>query len=942
MKKKLIVLVALILLVGAGVTAALVLPTHLARAAWEEVSGKLADRLGRAVSAGNVTFSLTGPLRIDDITFAGHEGAPPLLTVAGIEVDLDVWSLVFGPIDVRRIRVEEPRIHLRLGADGLPELGDLPERLAALLRSETAGGEAGAGARRFTSRVPELRVSGGNVRLDGPGLAAYAAAIPYGRLPADGLDCQDAELTARNTSLLAEKPVIEVEAYCTAAAIGRRLALRARYDVTARDFELRLSGSEPFGYPLGSRHLSVQGLRWTGGASVTLEHVVLSQPGEESARPFVRIRGVEISLDQAPPEGAAGGPFMALAARIGRVDLDEPEIFFARKAEAGTPIDDLEEQLYIDELDARLGEEAEDAEKTPEPPPEPSDRGRRRRIKPNGEKLRAVIGRSFAKLESAFAGVTDFVHRFGSRLPVREVHVRRGRFLFLDDAAAESGAAGGVAAKLYNFHLDVERRMDEQVFAFRIHFETPDSDGERNRIEGKVHLETRDLQVRVRITSLDLDRYRPLLPAHLRIEPDSTIHDTDLSLLYSSELARVRVEGSVFFRNIELALPQLAAEPIRDLALGLELGLTLDFGQHTLELEPTRIHLNDFRFVASARVEDYARAPLVSATFELPRTDAMHLVRSVPRALASSLQGVTMTGSLALKAELSLDTADLNSLRYEIVPAPEGLRVTSMGDRVDLEAIQGRFTHRVLERDGTETSFEVGPGARSWTPLVRVSRYVIEALTTTEDGRFFFHDGFSPTQIRRSIIANLERGYFYRGASTITQQLVKNLFLTRRKTIARKLQEAFITWQMERRLKKEQILELYLNIIEWGPALYGIRAAADHYFGKKPDELTLLDTAFLVSIIPNPRRFYSEFEGGTVTPRWQSRLRRIVEAMAARGKVSEAEARAAAPYRPYFKGQTPPALPRGSNDNRREPGARVAPPAPPDNPEDDIPLPPGH
>ena len=118
-----------------------------------------------------------------------------------------------------------------------------------------------------------------------------------------------------------------------------------------------------------------------------------------------------------------------------------------------------------------------------------------------------------------------------------------------------------------------------------------------------------------------------------------------------------------------------------------------------------------------------------------------------------------------------------------------------------------------------------------------------------------------------SIATNLQRGSFVRGASTLTQQLVKNLYLGSNKTISRKLQEIFIAWQIAQQLSKEEVMALYLNTIEFGPGIYGIGDAAWHWFGKRPIDLTLTEAIMLASIIPGPRRYYSFFLQGAVTPR---------------------------------------------------------------------------
>ena len=141
-----------------------------------------------------------------------------------------------------------------------------------------------------------------------------------------------------------------------------------------------------------------------------------------------------------------------------------------------------------------------------------------------------------------------------------------------------------------------------------------------------------------------------------------------------------------------------------------------------------------------------------------------------------------------------------------------------------------------------------------WVPLSAISERVVQAVRMGEDAAFFGHSGFDFHEIRQSVRRNLERGEYARGASTITQQLAKNVFLSTEKSLHRKLKEAILTYRLERALAKNRILEIYLNVIEWGDGIYGIEAASRTYFGKPAASLDAAEAAFLAAMIPNPRR----------------------------------------------------------------------------------------
>lgn len=142
-------------------------------------------------------------------------------------------------------------------------------------------------------------------------------------------------------------------------------------------------------------------------------------------------------------------------------------------------------------------------------------------------------------------------------------------------------------------------------------------------------------------------------------------------------------------------------------------------------------------------------------------------------------------------------------------------------------------------------------------PYDRISPNLVRAVLAGEDSRFFDHSGFDWEEIKKAAEKDWEEKRFHRGASTISQQLAKNLFLSTSKNPFRKLHEALITKEMEIILSKRRILELYLNVIEWGDGIYGAEAAARHYFNTSASSLTAEQAAFLSAIIPNPRTAYN-------------------------------------------------------------------------------------
>jgi monofunctional glycosyltransferase len=142
-----------------------------------------------------------------------------------------------------------------------------------------------------------------------------------------------------------------------------------------------------------------------------------------------------------------------------------------------------------------------------------------------------------------------------------------------------------------------------------------------------------------------------------------------------------------------------------------------------------------------------------------------------------------------------------------------------------------------------------------WVPLSRISPHLRRAVVAAEDASFFNHEGFDWEGMKEAAKYNLEAGEFKRGGSTITQQLAKNLYLSSERSLFRKAREALITRSLEQHLTKKRILELYLNVAEWGQGIYGAEAAARHHFGKPSSDLTADEAAWLAAMLPSPRRY---------------------------------------------------------------------------------------
>lgn len=206
----------------------------------------------------------------------------------------------------------------------------------------------------------------------------------------------------------------------------------------------------------------------------------------------------------------------------------------------------------------------------------------------------------------------------------------------------------------------------------------------------------------------------------------------------------------------------------------------------------------------------------------------------------------------------------------------------------------------LVVKEGKRQIHPYGPYV--YVPLHHMSRWLPRAVMTTEDNSFFDHDGFNWFALEESVEDNIGAGGFVRGGSTISMQLVKNLYLSFDKVLARKLREAFLVWIMEDvvDVPKARILELYFNIIEFGPGIFGIHDASVHYFGKRPDELTLSEVLFLISIVPNPKEYHRFYERGEISDSRFDSMISYAEIMQSRDRASAEDVERVRNHRPSF------------------------------------------
>ena len=277
------------------------------------------------------------------------------------------------------------------------------------------------------------------------------------------------------------------------------------------------------------------------------------------------------------------------------------------------------------------------------------------------------------------------------------------------------------------------------------------------------------------------------------------------------------------------------------------------------------------------------------AAHVLFNTDAEVFFSSLPKGMFNTLQGLKASGNLKYTLDFDLDKTKPDDVVFESLLKKDKFKILQFGTEY-FPLINNEFQFTAMDKDRPVRSIFIGSTNPMYTPLELISDNLRNAVLSSEDPGFMTHNGFVESAFRESIATNVKEGRFARGGSTISMQLVKNLFLSRNKTISRKLEEALIVWLIEqnRLISKERMFEVYLNIIEWGPDKYGIGEASQFYFNKKAADLNLSESIFLASIIPHPKYYKYMFDSsGTLKVNQQGFYGLIASRLLKRNLISQ-------------------------------------------------------
>ncbi|HEX8563804.1 MAG TPA: biosynthetic peptidoglycan transglycosylase [Flavobacterium sp.] len=322
----------------------------------------------------------------------------------------------------------------------------------------------------------------------------------------------------------------------------------------------------------------------------------------------------------------------------------------------------------------------------------------------------------------------------------------------------------------------------------------------------------------------------------------------------------LHIDGFTSVSNLTVNHAKIASRDV--VVQKAELDYRLNFGPHFMALDSSSTALvNKIKFRPHVEY-NVQKDTVYKLNVKIPKMKAQDFITSLPTGLFSHFEGMVAEGSFDYTLEFLYNKNRPNALVFNSKINKDKLRIVKYGE-ANLSKLNGPFTYRAIENGRQQRPILVDNENIYYTPLNQVSPYLRKAVLTAEDPSFFSHRGFINDAFKQSIVKNIKTKKFTRGASTISMQLVKNVFLTREKTLSRKLEEILLVYILEnnRIASKERMLEVYFNIIEWGPNIYGVGEASIFYFQKHPSELNLNESLFLANIIPRPKGFMWQFDG---------------------------------------------------------------------------------
>ncbi len=420
----------------------------------------------------------------------------------------------------------------------------------------------------------------------------------------------------------------------------------------------------------------------------------------------------------------------------------------------------------------------------------------------------------------------------------------------------------------------------------------------------------------------------------LRIVSSAVTVAADADIVANIDLQRpadapqvLQASGEVTIKKVGFDWWRLAPKPVDVESVVAKFTAAVSGPGKSLKLEATDLQVGAAHLHLVAEATDIDTKPQVHLLVDMAKQDCGAALKAIPAGMLTTVGAAEASGEMAFSVDIRVPLSDPYGSKLDVTFDDAACDFKGLAN-INLEELAGEFSWPVNENGTRLDDVQVGPKSGFWVPFAEIPKWTWWAMIATEDGNFYKHRGIAVGLVLRAIKLDLDYGRFVYGGSSITQQLVKNLYLTRDKTLSRKFEELLIVWHLERNLAqflppaeakeppnkraKDKLLELYTNVIEFGgdgkeTKVYGIARAAKAYFDQDARALGPAESAFLAAIKPFPKygwrifqRKYWEKPGGHEP--LAARVPAVVEKMRKEGYITEEQYIAAKPYVPRFVG----------------------------------------
>lgn len=395
-------------------------------------------------------------------------------------------------------------------------------------------------------------------------------------------------------------------------------------------------------------------------------------------------------------------------------------------------------------------------------------------------------------------------------------------------------------------------------------------------------------QLKLQFRDLGMDSFSALFsPLGIRTKALRISGEIDIQ----PEYPRFDIKADLSLHGLRVDHKKIAHQPLDIDLAALQSKAGFDFESRTFALEHLSLMSKKLKATLSGNLNLSHASPHIDMSLTIPKTKCQDVLSSLPRQFIPKLEGMSLRGEIGTTLRIASDIRSFDKGKIDFNLKPFSCKVINdppLADIKNFKTSKASSKINVIGRDGQKQELILNQKNPNYIPYAKISKLIVGAFLSSEDQRFMYHKGFDLDLLKKALLKNLAEARFGRGASTLSQQLAKNLFLSHRRNLSRKFQEAVLTWRLEQKVSKKRILELYFNLVEMGPGIHGVEQAAKHYFNKSAKNLNPLEAAHLAALTPSPRPLALRFKNRQPGQAWNERLKRVLRIMRRRGVISRA------------------------------------------------------